>query len=118
MSGERRGRGRELDVMRHYREQGCVAYRLAWGNADVVALKAGQSPLLVQVKSTAGGAFERFGPRARALLLIEARAAGAQAALAWWPPNRSLTIIASEAWPPTPAWAAEVLAGDVAEVAS
>jgi len=118
MSGEQRARQRELDVMRHYRELDYVAYRLAWGNADVAAFKAGEPPLLVQVKSTSGGAFERFGPRDRALLLIEAQRAGAQAVLAWWPPRRPLVVIPSEAWPPTPAWAAEVLAGDVAEVVS
>lgn len=110
MSGEARGRGRELDVMRFYRSTGRVAYRLAWGNADVVALKAGERPLLVQVKSTAGGAFERFQPRDRALLLVEAAQADARAVLAWWPPRGKLTLIPSEAWPPPPAWVIDELA--------
>jgi hypothetical protein len=110
VTGERRGRGRELDVMRFYRATGHVAYRLAWGNADVVAFKAGERPKLVQVKSTAGGAFERFGPRDRALLLIEAAQADAHALLAWWPPHGKLTLIPSEAWPPAPTWVLDELA--------
>lgn len=109
MSGERRGRGRELDVMRWYRQRGYVAYRLAWGNADVIALKTGEPTLLVQVKSTAR-AFERFGPRDRALLLVEAARADAHAVLAWWPAYGDLTIVPSEAWPPPPSWVADELA--------
>lgn len=99
MSGERRGRGRELETMRHYRALGYVAYRLAWGCADVLALKAGEPPLLVQVKSTAGGAFERFGPRERLVMLCEAQQAGARAVLVWWPAHGSLLAIDSDAWP-------------------
>jgi Holliday junction resolvase len=109
MSGERRGRSRELRALDYFRERGYVAFRLAWGTADVVALKAGAPPLLVQVKSTSGSAFERFVPRDRALLLIDAHRAGADCALLWWPPHAQPTIIPSEAWPPAPEWVAHEL---------
>lgn len=99
MTGEKRGRDRELRVADRLRENGCVAYRLAWGQADVIALKAGVRPLLVQVKSTAGGPFERFGPAARVALLHEARASGADCTLAWWPKNRKLEWLGPEHWP-------------------
>jgi hypothetical protein len=49
------------------RLEGWVAYRVPQPSAaDVVALKAGHAPLLVQVKSTAR-AYERFGPAERAV---------------------------------------------------
>jgi len=80
--------------------QGWVAYRIAHGCADVVWLRAGVRPRLIQVKSTSGGPYERFGPVDRAALLREARAAGADAWLAWWPPKLTLPRwIASDAWP-------------------
>lgn len=108
MSGERRGRGRELDVMRHFRAEGWVTYRLAWGNADVMAcrLEPGDEPeaqrmrlLLVQVKSTGGGPYERFGPVDRERLLAEADSCGAEALLAWWPAYGSLQLIDAHKWP-------------------
>lgn len=101
MSGERRGRSRELRVADELRREGWVAYRLAWGQADVGALKAGHRPLLVQVKSTAGGPYERFGPRARLALLHEAVCAGADCVLAWWPKHGELRWIQPLDWPDT-----------------
>jgi Holliday junction resolvase len=82
-----RGRSRELAVVRLLREQGYVVYRLHQGTADVAALKAGHAPMLVQVKSTAGGPWERFGPADRDALAHDAITAGADAVLAWWPPR-------------------------------
>jgi len=77
-----------------------VAYRLAHGRADVVALRAEHRPRLVQVKATSGGPYERFGPVDRAALLREARAAGADAWLAWWPSKLMLPRwIAADEWP-------------------
>jgi hypothetical protein len=99
MSGERRGRGRELRVADALRVEGHVAYRLAWGQADVIGIRAGRRPLLVQVKSTAGGPFERFGPAARLELLHEGEAAGADVVLAWWPKGGDLRWIGPEDWP-------------------
>lgn len=94
-----RGRDRELRVADQLRSDGCIVYRLAWGNADLVAFKAGWRPLLVQVKSTSGGPYERFGPADRAALQQEAVAAGAACVLAWWPPRRRLEWRTPDQWP-------------------
>jgi len=100
VSGERRGRSRELRVADVLRAERWVAYRLAWGQADVGALRAGDRPRLVQVKSTAGGPYERFGPAARAALLAEGEAAGADVTLAYWPKGGRLQWIGPDEWPP------------------
>lgn len=71
------------------------------GDADLVALKAEERPKLIEVKSTAGGPYERFGPRQRLELLDAARIAGADALLAWWPPRGVLWWIPSDEWPLT-----------------
>jgi len=95
-----RGRQRELAVAELLADAGFVTYRLAHGHADVIALRHDHQPMLIQVKSTAGGPYERFGPHDRALLLEEARDAGAAAVLAWWPPRRSVPEwIDSTDWP-------------------
>jgi Holliday junction resolvase len=108
MSGERRGRSRELDVMHRYRDEGWVAYRLAWGNADVLAMRLEPNSelehewmrvLLIQVKSTSGGPYERFGPRDRERLVAEADSCGAEAVLAWWPPHGVLQLFDAHDWP-------------------
>ena len=69
------------------------------GCADLVALKAGKRPLLCEVKSTAQGPYERFGPADRKRLIETAELAGANAVLAWWPPRGKLLWIDSSAWP-------------------
>jgi Holliday junction resolvase len=93
------GRSRELDVRDYYRTLGYAAWRVAWGTCDVVALKDGEPPLLVQVKSTAGGPWERFVPRDRDALARDADQAGANAVLAWWPPRGSLALYPRTEWP-------------------
>ena len=109
--GERnrkRGRSRELDVLHHFRDQGWVAYRLAWGNADVMAcrLDPGDEPesqrirlLLVQVKCTGSGPFDHFRPLDRQRLLDECAACGAQPVLAYWPPYGTLQLLDESKWP-------------------
>lgn len=101
MSGEtsrKRGRQRELAVRRVLRTEGWVVYRLAWGCADVGAMRAGFRPMLVQVKSTTRP-YEHFGPRDRLALLREAIAADAEPVLAWWPKDGALTMISADEWP-------------------
>jgi Holliday junction resolvase len=98
----RRGRGPEMDVVDLLRDAGFVAYRLAHGAADVVAMRRDHDPTtqLIQVKSTAGGPYERFGPADRRALTEDADLAGAEAVLAWWPRGRELPKwIDSEDWP-------------------
>jgi hypothetical protein len=103
-AGRSRGRSRELEVMATLVADGWpVVKRFAWGAADVFAAKLDDDgqPLirLVQVKSTGGGPFERFGPSDRAQLLADAAACGAQAWLAWWPAYGSLQWGPSSKWP-------------------
>lgn len=100
MSGERRGRERELDVVRLLRSDGFVSYRLAHGHADVIGLKAGLRPRLVQVKSTRRP-WERFEPDKRLNLAVEAVAAGAIAQLCHWPTGGVPYFYDVDEWPPT-----------------
>ncbi len=69
------------------------------GDADLVALKDGERPKLIEVKSTAAGPFHSFGPKDRADLRFAAKVAGASCVLAWWPPRGKLTWIEESAWP-------------------
>lgn len=69
------------------------------GVADLVALKAGCAPRLVQVKSTSAGPFSDFGPDDRAKLRLVARDAGAVAELAWWPPRKPCRWLLEPTWP-------------------
>lgn len=69
------------------------------GYVDLVALRAGSRPRVIEVKSTAGGPYERFGPSDRADLIFAAEVAGADAYLAWWPPRGQLRWIESHEWP-------------------
>jgi hypothetical protein len=94
-----RGRARELAVRDEVRRSGWVCHRLHEGPADLVAFKAGERPMLIQVKSTAGGPFEHFRPADRDDLMHEAIMAGADAVLAFWPPRGRLTWYASDQWP-------------------
>lgn len=69
------------------------------GVADVVALRAGEKPKLIESKSTAAGPYSHFGPADRNGLSIAAAIAGATAWLAWWPPRGELRWIPEEEWP-------------------
>jgi Holliday junction resolvase len=103
-------------------EWGWLAIRVAGslGPVDVVAVGGdfarwgrGRLPLtppvvlLVQVKSTAGGAFERFGPLERAQLIELAATHSGVPLLAWWPPalpgeskREALRFLFEHEWPP------------------
>jgi Holliday junction resolvase len=96
-----RGTQRERAVRDWHSERDWIAFRApaSLGCADVVALREGSRPRLVEVKSTAGGPYERFGPEARDRLSFAARMAGADALLAWWPPRGELRWIAESEWP-------------------
>lgn len=72
------------------------------GDADLVALKVGKRPMLIEVKSTTAGPFHSFGPKDRADLLFAADLAGADAWLVWWPPRREPVWIAAHQWPGAP----------------
>ena len=69
------------------------------GDADVVALRAGDTPRLIEVKSTARGPYHSFGPADRIALRAAAHKAGAEPWLVWWPPRRPPTWIHARSWP-------------------
>jgi Holliday junction resolvase len=94
-----RGLNRERRLRQILAEDGWVVVRGSKGVVDLVLLKAGDLPRLVQVKSTAQGPYERFGPDERAELVALAEAAGGAAFLIWWPPKRGWKWIASTEFP-------------------
>lgn len=100
-NGKRRGTQRELRVRDLLANDDWLSFRApaSLGVADVVALRDGSRSRLIEVKSTAGGPYERFGPKERARLSIAARLAGADAYLAWWPPHGTLHWIHETEWP-------------------
>jgi Holliday junction resolvase len=104
MRGKRAGTQRELAVRNHLRDRDWLAFRApaSLGVADVVAMKAGHRPQLIEVKSTANGPYEHFGPGDRQRLRFAAEIAGADAVLAWWPPRGTLRLIPSVEWPRQP----------------
>ncbi len=96
-----RGHDRERAVVAYLGDRDWLAFRApaSLGVADVVALRDGSRSRLVEVKSTAQGPYERFGPAERAKLAGAAALAGAEAWLAWWPPRGQLRWIAEQEWP-------------------
>lgn len=96
-----RGHDRERAVKRDLEARGWWVARAAGslGDADLVALRPGLPARLVEVKSTAGGPYERFGPAQRTDLSTAARRAGAEAWLVWWPPRRQPVWVAEDEWP-------------------
>jgi hypothetical protein len=83
------GKNRERQLCRWYRERGYVAYttkndgqtetdekgrrRPSHGITDVIVLMPHVRPALVQVKSTAQGPYQKFGPAERAKLIATSR---------------------------------------------
>lgn len=98
---QRRGADRERRLMDRLRAQGwwCVRAAGSHGCADIAALKAGERPLLIQVKSDVRSAFNNFPPAERAELVATAAQTGADAWLVWWPPRRDPEWIEPERWP-------------------
>lgn len=70
------------------------------GVADVVALRAGRTPRMYEVKSTLSP-YAHFLPADRTALSVAAALAGAEALLAYWPKNGKLDVIPESAWPPS-----------------
>ena len=97
-----RGHNRERQVKHHLEADDYWVARAAGslGDADLVALKNGKPSLLIEVKSTAQGPYEHFGPADRARLRFAAQIAGAIPVLAWWPSRGKLRFIPAVEWPP------------------
>lgn len=98
--GGQAGRAVERKVAIALREDGWVVMKgTTYGVCDLVALKAGHKPRLIEVKSTVGGPYSHFLPADRAALAEQAFLAGADAYLAWWPPRGKLRLIERAEWP-------------------
>lgn len=69
------------------------------GCADLVALKAKETPRLIQVKAEERGPYNGFGPNDRFQLRAAALAAGAKAELCWWPSRKRPSWIPEDSWP-------------------
>lgn len=96
----RRGHDRERRVVDILKDEDWLAFRApgSLGVADVVALREGSTPRLIEVKSTISP-YSHFLPADRARLSLAAKLAGATAWLAWWPARGSLRWIAESEWP-------------------
>lgn len=67
----------------------------------MIALKQGEIPKLIEVKSTHRGPFHGFGPADRDALISAAVRAGAVPWLVWWPPRDGPHWIPPASWPAT-----------------
>ena len=96
-----RGYQRERAVRKLLEADGWVVVRpgASLGPADLLALKKGERPRVIQVKSGVRNAYADFRPKERAALIEYAAAAGAAAELAWWPVRGALEWIDSALWP-------------------
>jgi Holliday junction resolvase len=96
-----RGHNRERQVKALLQSEDWWVARAAGslGDADLVALKDGHRPRMIEVKSTAQGPYEHFRPKDRADLIFAAALAGAEAWLCWWPSRGKPKWIPSSEWP-------------------
>lgn len=105
MSAKARGAARERVVADLLREMDwvCKGTGDAHGHIDLIALKRGERPMVLQIKGTLTP-FDHFRPAERDAFLTEVAAAGwpeaLDAYLVWAPPDRKPPrFIAPEHWP-------------------
>lgn len=103
MPGSQRGRQRERDLKRQLEEKGYWVVKAggSLGDADLVALKAGERGKMIEVKSTTDGPYKSFGPKDREDLYNAAQKAGLEPYLVWWPPRKEAKWFNWTMWPPT-----------------
>ncbi len=105
-----RGIDRERAVRKLLEADGWLAFRApaSLGCADVIAMRRSDwwtenqhesNVRLIEVKSTARGPYEHFGPAARQRLRDAAELAGADAYLAHWPSRGRLVWYHESGWP-------------------
>lgn len=96
------GSKREVELVNRLRKDGWIATRTpaSLGTMDIIALKAGEIPRFIQVKSTSKP-FITFTGFERYDLLADAQQAGARAELCWWPKYGLPEFIPPEDWPKT-----------------
>ena len=102
MSGEARGRTAEIRLMAELAGSGwlCGSRRHLAGPGDVLAVRSDRMPMLIEVKTTAKGPWERFGPKDRNRLRSASAAVGAEPVVAWKPPRaRAWKYIRLHEWP-------------------
>lgn len=95
------GTRRENQVRDLLAAEGWVVMRApaSIGAADLIALKAGELPRLVQVKANTGNPYKTFGPKERRELMDVAEQAGGIAELCHWPPHGACNWLGSAVWP-------------------
>jgi Holliday junction resolvase len=94
------GRARERKVADVLRSEDWVVLKgTSFGVCDLAALREGSWPRLIEVKANRGGPYMNFRKGDRESMKIEAKRAGAQAWLAYWPPNGALQMIPEWEWP-------------------
>jgi Holliday junction resolvase len=96
-----RGRAREREVKKKLEAEGFFVIKAggSLGEADLVALKAGQPGMMIEVKSTSAGPYHSFGPEKREALYEAATKAGLDPYLVYWPPHREMKYIGWTSWP-------------------
>ncbi len=94
-----RGAEKEWATARLLREEGWEVSRNTHGAYDLMALKAGETPRIIEIKS-GQHPFNNYGPKERAETIEAAEKAGADAYLAHWVPYTSSPVyIKSSEWP-------------------
>lgn len=95
------GHDRERALVKTLRAAGWFAMRspASKGVADVVALKAGHRPRMIEIKATTRSPFVSFGPAERDELRLAAELAGAEPWLVWHPPRGERKWLRPEDWP-------------------
>lgn len=96
------GHDRERQVKKVLEEEGWHVIRAAGslGTYDLVAMKDGHRPRLIEVKGNRdGGPFANFRPPERYALSRAAYAAGGDAELAYWPKGGKLKWYEEDDWP-------------------
>jgi len=96
-----RGRAREREVKKKLEADGWWVVKAggSLGEADLVALKAGQRGWMLEVKSTSAGPFHSFGPEKREAMYAAAEKAGLEPYLVFWPPHKEMKFIGWPQWP-------------------
>lgn len=106
-----KGTKAENECVADLRAKGWTAFRLlpttndrddevvGSGVADVVALKKGMRPRLIEVKATKAGPFAGFQPARRQRLIEVAEEADVDPLLCWKEPYKGLRYLPVSAWP-------------------
>jgi Holliday junction resolvase len=97
-----KGHDRERTLKRQLEDEDWWVARAAGslGDADLVALKVGYIPRIIEVKANrSGGPYMNFRKRERGDLKAAAQMAGALAELCYWPPHKQPRFIPADEWP-------------------